>query len=605
MPKNLTLALGTLPATPLQIATGYAVFANGGYKVMPYFIDRIENAAGQVVWQRQARVSPCDELRACGGSGPDLMPTLATAVRRHLQARRLACAVAVARCRRDQHVAARVISPAERLADGRHDGRRDQARHRASAPASLGRSDIAGKTGTTNEAKDTWFNGFTPNLVATVWVGFDQERPLGEGEEGARTAVPIWIHFMREALRGVPDVRRPMPAGLVTLRVSSQTGALASAENPDGLRRRSWPTTCRPLPTAMPARWRKAPKAAPSTEPHFLDREIQHACRMHPSDNLRRALAQEAARIMAEHGIQDFRTAKRKAAERLGVTDAGAVLPRNTEIEAALAEYQRLFGGESHVDTLHAQRRAALHAMRYLREFEPRLVGPVLSGTATAHTDVQLHLFADRAETVTLKLMDRGIAHEVTEQRVRWMPSASWRIPGVRFELDRSARSRRRCFRSTASARRRSARSMAGRCGARTRSKSRRCSRTSSSAERRLRRRDLGSLALGDVDVVALRRTGVQLPRPADAHVRIGDHLLPVRHPADGAGDREHHREHRARNAERAVDDARVEIDVRVELARDEVLVLERDLLEPQRQLEQRIVRAAELRRAPCGTSRG
>jgi penicillin-binding protein 1A len=100
---------------------------------------------------------------------------------------------------------------------------------------SLGRSDIAGKTGTTNEAKDTWFNGFTPDLVATVWVGYDQERPLGGGEEGSRTALPIWIHFMREALKGVPDKRRPMPEGLVQLRVSSRTGTLVGAENPDGI----------------------------------------------------------------------------------------------------------------------------------------------------------------------------------------------------------------------------------------------------------------------------------------------------------------------------------------------------------------------------------
>src|SRR5256884_9464104 len=72
----------------------------------------------------------------------------------------------------------------------------------------LGRGDIGGKTGTTNEAKDTWFNGFTRNLVATVWVGFDQERPLGESEEGARTALPIWMQFMREALKGVPEQAR-------------------------------------------------------------------------------------------------------------------------------------------------------------------------------------------------------------------------------------------------------------------------------------------------------------------------------------------------------------------------------------------------------------
>ena len=108
------------------------------------------------------------------------------------------------------------------------------------------------------------------------------------------------------------------------------------------------------------------------------------------SENLRRAVAQEAARLMAEHGIHDFLTAKRKAAERFGLTD-NAALPKNIEIESALAEYQRLFEGESHSESLYAQRLVALEAMRQLREFEPRLVGAVLSGTATEHSDVQLH----------------------------------------------------------------------------------------------------------------------------------------------------------------------------------------------------------------------
>jgi hypothetical protein len=156
-------------------------------------------------------------------------------------------------------------------------------------------------------------------------------------------------------------------------------------------------------------------------------------------DNVRRALAQEAARIMAEHGIRDFFVAKRKAAERLGVMDGAAVLPKNTEIETALAEYQRLFGGESHVESLHAQRRAALSAMHYLQEFEPRLVGAVLSGTATEHSEVQLHLFADRAESVTLKLMDEGIPHEVTEKRVKMNAERVLAYPGVRFAMDDQA----------------------------------------------------------------------------------------------------------------------------------------------------------------------
>ncbi|HSY46850.1 MAG TPA: hypothetical protein VK800_12420 [Steroidobacteraceae bacterium] len=151
---------------------------------------------------------------------------------------------------------------------------------------------------------------------------------------------------------------------------------------------------------------------------------------------LRRALAQEAARIMAEHGIRDFLIAKRKAAERFGVVDGAALLPKNSEIESALAEYQRLFGGESHQSALHAQRRAALSAMRYLREFSPRLVGAVLSGTTTLHSEVQLHLFAEPAEAVTLKLLDDGLAHEVTEKRVRFNAEQVRAFPGVRFEME-------------------------------------------------------------------------------------------------------------------------------------------------------------------------
>jgi penicillin-binding protein 1A len=99
----------------------------------------------------------------------------------------------------------------------------------------LGRSDLAGKTGTTNEARDTWFNGYNRSLVASVWVGFDQSQPLGEGEEGSRTAVPIWVDFMRGALAGTPQRGWPMPEGLVQARVSPATGELASVDDPEGI----------------------------------------------------------------------------------------------------------------------------------------------------------------------------------------------------------------------------------------------------------------------------------------------------------------------------------------------------------------------------------
>jgi hypothetical protein len=153
------------------------------------------------------------------------------------------------------------------------------------------------------------------------------------------------------------------------------------------------------------------------------------------AENLRRALAQEAARVMSEHGIRDFLFAKRKAAERYGVVD-GAVMPRNTEIEAALVEYQRLFGGDSHVESLYAQRLAALEAMQSLLEFQPRLVGAVLNGTATEHSEVQLHAFVDRVETLTLKLLDRGIEFELGEKRVRMDSERVLLQPTVRIEID-------------------------------------------------------------------------------------------------------------------------------------------------------------------------
>jgi penicillin-binding protein 1A len=196
MPQNLTLALGTMQATPLELAAGYAVFANGGSKVAPYFIDRIDNAAGKVVW----RAEPHRVCDTC-------LPT---------------------------EQAERVITPqnAWLLTDMMADVIRRGTGQRALA---LGRNDLAGKTGTTNDAKDTWFNGFSPDLVASVWVGFDQERSLGDNEEGGKTALPIWVHFMREALKGVPQRFREMPEGLITLRISPSTGMLAREDDPDAI----------------------------------------------------------------------------------------------------------------------------------------------------------------------------------------------------------------------------------------------------------------------------------------------------------------------------------------------------------------------------------
>jgi len=150
------------------------------------------------------------------------------------------------------------------------------------------------------------------------------------------------------------------------------------------------------------------------------------------ADLMRQAIAREAARLMIEHGHEDYGIAKRKAAERFGVTDL-AVLPKNTEIELALAEHQRLFVPETHASELTAMRSVALEAMQLLAEFEPRLVGPLLTGTATAHNDITLHLFADTPESVAVRLIDRGIKHEVAERRFRVRRDDIESYPAVRF----------------------------------------------------------------------------------------------------------------------------------------------------------------------------
>lgn len=153
-------------------------------------------------------------------------------------------------------------------------------------------------------------------------------------------------------------------------------------------------------------------------------------------------LAQEAARIMREQAIQDFGTAKRKARERLGLADT-VPLPKNTEIEAELRRAQSLFDGDDHAARIDRLRAVACRAMRVLAEFRPRLVGPVLAGTATEHAAVNLHLFADPAERVALALMERGIDYRSFERRLRMrngeplsdLPGFAFSAEGVELEL--------------------------------------------------------------------------------------------------------------------------------------------------------------------------
>lgn len=144
-------------------------------------------------------------------------------------------------------------------------------------------------------------------------------------------------------------------------------------------------------------------------------------------------LAQTAARLMREQGIRDFRTAKAKAAERLGVDFRQTPLPRNSEIEAAMAEYQRLFDGEASDDRLNTLREAALEAMALFSAFQPRLVGDVLKGLVTEYTDVQLHVFAEASESFDLFLQEQGIPFDLVERRFRYSRGDYHYYPVFRF----------------------------------------------------------------------------------------------------------------------------------------------------------------------------
>ena len=136
------------------------------------------------------------------------------------------------------------------------------------------------------------------------------------------------------------------------------------------------------------------------------------------SERARQVVAQEAARIIVTQGVRDYRLAKQKAAERLGASGRGS-LPGNAEIEAAVADHLQIFNGEEHEDLLRLMRTAALSAMELLSDFSPRLVGPVLAGTADENSSVNLHTFADSPETVAMEIGDMGIQFRSYERRLK------------------------------------------------------------------------------------------------------------------------------------------------------------------------------------------
>lgn len=205
MPRNYGLALGGGSSTPLQLAAAYAVFANGGYKVEPHIVQRIEDANGNLLFQ-------AEPPRACVSCWLEPKAGEAEVLGLDEAGSPLAQQVLDPRISYNMH---------SMLQDVITDGTAKRARR-------LGRSDIAGKTGTTNESRDSWFAGYMPRLVAVAWMGMDDNRPLGAGEWGGTAALGMWVDFMADALEDEPIAKIRRPEGMVPVRVSSATGRATS-----------------------------------------------------------------------------------------------------------------------------------------------------------------------------------------------------------------------------------------------------------------------------------------------------------------------------------------------------------------------------------------
>lgn len=241
-PRNTQLAIGggTMAVTPIDMAAAYAVFANGGWRIQPHIIGSVRNLEGEEVYRPRYPIV-CEDCEnegfpAAAADNTDLTtgePANLEALFAETPAGNGSEPALDAQL--PPLLATRAIDP--RNAYVMHSMLRDVIRRGTGIRArrALGRSDIAGKTGTTNDAADTWFNGYNPEVVTTVWVGFPNHQPLGAVEYGSNRPLPIWIDYMREALKGIPETFPEQPPGVVTRKIDPATGTLANAGNPDAI----------------------------------------------------------------------------------------------------------------------------------------------------------------------------------------------------------------------------------------------------------------------------------------------------------------------------------------------------------------------------------
>jgi penicillin-binding protein 1A len=212
LPHDLSLSLGSAELTPLQMSRIYSVFANGGYLIEPYLIQRIEDADGSTLFEADPLVACASCIIAEQSSSADVIED-DSLVKLPKQA--------------EQTLEPRLAFQMNSILQDvvlRGTGRRAMA---------LGRKDLAGKTGTTNDQRDAWFNGYSPDLVTTTWVGFDQLKSLGSKETAARASLPIWVDYMRVALADRPERQLARPEGLVTMKINAETGQAATDTDTD------------------------------------------------------------------------------------------------------------------------------------------------------------------------------------------------------------------------------------------------------------------------------------------------------------------------------------------------------------------------------------
>ena len=237
LPRNLSLALGSASVPPIDVATAYASFANQGYQVKPYFIERIEDSLGKVLYQAQpTTVCPnCDYVRHTDDVDLDQSEDNQTTVINDVAIVALDQALDQEDAQQNTELARPIthLPIAPRIMDERvnyimHTILQDVVKKGTARKAKkLNRDDLAGKTGTTNDQKDAWFSGYVDAMVATAWVGFDQPATLGKNEFGSTAALPIWIDFMEIALKDVPQTQRQQPDDMVTIKIDEATGELA------------------------------------------------------------------------------------------------------------------------------------------------------------------------------------------------------------------------------------------------------------------------------------------------------------------------------------------------------------------------------------------